>query len=83
MYKLDIQKQIEFWKSGALESFDTAVILLNKRKYLHGLFFCHLTIEKALKAHVIKEKKKFPPKTHNLFYLFYQTELLKWLISQL
>lgn len=57
MYKLDIQKQIEFWKSGALESFDTAVILLNKRKYLHGLFFCHLTIEKALKAHVIKEKK--------------------------
>lgn len=36
---------------------------------LHGLFFCHLTIEKALKAHVVKVTHDVPPRSHNLLFL--------------
>jgi len=43
--------------------------LLSNKKLLHGLFFCHLTIEKAIKALVAKYTKDFPPKSHNLILL--------------
>lgn len=36
---------------------------------MHGLFFCHLVIEKSIKAHVVKESKVIAPRTHNLIYL--------------
>jgi HEPN domain-containing protein len=64
--KLDIPKQVEYWRSGAVDNLETAEILLEKGKRLEGLFFCHLAIEKALKAHVAKITCDVPPKTHNL-----------------
>ena len=64
-----ISKHIHHWANGAIESIETAEILINKRKILFGLFFCHLAIEKQLKALFIKTKKDFPPKTHNLLFL--------------
>ena len=33
------------------------------------LFFCHLAMEKFLKAVYVKIKDDFAPKTHNLLYL--------------
>ena len=63
------KKQIEYWAQGADSDIDTAGILIEKKKYLHGLFFCHLTIEKIIKAHVIKTTNQIPPKSHNLFRL--------------
>jgi len=30
------------------------------------MFFAHLSVEKMLKAHVVKRTKKIPPKIHNL-----------------
>jgi HEPN domain-containing protein len=36
---------------------------------LHGLFFCHLVIEKAIKAHFVKRKNEIAPKSHNLIFL--------------
>lgn len=47
----------------------SAKILIEKQRYLHGLFLCHLSIEKALKAHVVKSLEEIPPRTHNLIYL--------------
>jgi HEPN domain-containing protein len=38
-------------------------------RILHGLFFCHLVIEKALKASVVKQTNTSPPRSHNLIYL--------------
>ncbi len=64
--KPDIPKQIEYWRSGAIDNLDTAGILIEKGKLLEGLFFCHLAIEKALKANVTKATSDVPPKTHNL-----------------
>lgn len=66
---VDVKKQVEYWIQGAESDIDTARILIKKKKYLHGLFFCHLTIEKILKAHVVKATTQIPPKSHNLFRL--------------
>lgn len=43
---------------------------------MHCLFFAHLTLEKLLKAHFVKDNASdFPPKTHNLLVLISQTNL--------
>jgi len=65
----NIQKHISHWQNGAMESIETAEILIDKNKILFGLFFCHLAMEKLLKALYIQSTNDFPPKTHKLLYL--------------
>lgn len=65
----NIQKHIDHWQDGANESLETAEILIEKRKISFGLFFCHLSVEKQLKALYIQNNQDFPPKTHKLLYL--------------
>lgn len=72
---MDINKQIECWKSGAVNDIDTVELLINNNKILHGLFFCHLVIEKIIKAHVVKATKNVPPNSHNLNWLLEKTNL--------
>lgn len=72
---LNIKKQIEYWINSAKSDLDAAELLIMESKYSHGLFFCHLAIEKALKAHVAKVTSQIPPKTHNLIYLLELTKL--------
>ncbi len=66
---MDISKQLIYWIDGASSDLETAELLINSRRLLHGLFFCHLTIEKVLKAWVGKTTLDIPPKTHNLLRL--------------
>jgi HEPN domain-containing protein len=40
-----------------------------KTEDIHGLFFCHLSIEKVIKALVVKSTNGIPPKSHDLFFL--------------
>jgi HEPN domain-containing protein len=51
---IDKIKQIEYWIEGAEEDLSTAELLIREKRILHGLFFCHLVIEKAIKAHIVK-----------------------------
>ena len=51
---IDINRQIVYWLTGAEEDLESAKILIESNRLLHGLFFCHLVIEKAIKAHVVK-----------------------------
>lgn len=74
--EINIEKQIDYWLNGANEDFDVAEILTEKRRILHGLFFCHLVLEKALKAHVVKVTGEIAPKTHNLIYLSEKSNLV-------
>lgn len=67
---IDIKRQIDYWTQGADSDIDTADILIQNKKYQHGMFFCHLSIEKIIKAQVVKVTKQIPPKSHNLFRLF-------------
>ncbi|MBN2019222.1 MAG: HEPN domain-containing protein [Sedimentisphaerales bacterium] len=61
-----IQKQIDYWKTGAEEDFAAAQSLLGKGHLRHCLFFAHLAVEKALKAHVVVKTKEIPPRIHDL-----------------
>ena len=65
----NIEKQIEYWKSGAESDLETADILIQNKKYVQGLFFCHLSIEKITKALFAKVNEQIPPKSHDIFYL--------------
>ena len=65
----DIQKQINYWINGAEEDIITANLLIQEKRNLHGLFFCHLVIEKALKANFVKNIGEVAPRSHNLIYL--------------
>jgi len=67
---IDINKQIDYWVNGAISDIETAELLINGKKYIEGLFFCHLTIEKIFKALVVKKTNQLAPKTHNLNYLY-------------
>jgi HEPN domain-containing protein len=66
---LDIRKQTDYWIEGAEEDILTAQLLIREKRTLHGLFFCHLVIEKAIKAHVVEKTGDAAPLTHNLIYL--------------
>lgn len=72
---IDLQKHIEYWKTSAVSDFETAEILIEKNKVKHGLFFCHLIIEKILKAHYVKNTSSIAPKTHDLMYLVVKSGL--------
>jgi len=73
---IDIKKQIDYWTKGAEDDLLTAELLIREKRILHGLFFCHLVIEKAIKAHVVKTSSEFAPRSHNLIYLSEKTDLV-------
>lgn len=66
---VDIQKQIDYWINGAEDDIITADLLIREKRNLHGLFFCHLVIEKAIKAHFVMKTGEVAPRSHNLVYL--------------
>jgi len=72
---IDINKQIEYWTKGAEDDLLTAELLIREKRILHGLFFCHLVIEKAVKAHVVQKSGEIAPRSHNLIYLSEKTDL--------
>ena len=72
---INVQKQIEYWINGAVDDLESAKILIDKKRLLHGLFFCHLVIEKSIKAHVVKFTLEVAPRSHNLMYLLEKTDL--------
>jgi len=65
----------KFWIRGAEEALKSATVLLDSGMHLHSLFFCHLAIEKILKAAVQHRTKQVAPKTHNLMYLLKLSDL--------
>lgn len=73
---IDVKKQIEYWTKGAEDDLSTAELLIREKRILHGFFFCHLVIEKVIKAHVVKTSGEFAPRSHNLIYLSEKTDLV-------
>jgi len=66
---IDINKQISYWKNGALEDWEVAQELVNNGRGRHGLFFAHLAIEKLIKAFVCRYTQDLAPRIHNLVRL--------------
>jgi len=66
---IDIQKQITHRLDGAREDWSVADNLVQQRRTRHGLFFAHVALEKALKAHVCRNTHELAPRIHNLVRL--------------
>jgi len=66
---INIAKQIEYWCNSAENDIETAAILITSGKYIEGMFFCHLSIEKIIKALVVKQTENIPVRSHDLFHL--------------
>ena len=63
---IKLNKNIQYWTNSAEKDFKVARSLFRLRYYPQCLFFCHLSLEKLLKAVVIKKIKDYPPYTHDL-----------------
>src|SRR3989344_144577 len=61
-----MRSAVENWIASADYDLKTAANLFKSRKYIYVVFFCHLAIEKVLKAIVCKRLNEMPPYTHNL-----------------
>lgn len=60
------QKMIEYWKRSAIEDVLTAESLFSAKRFLPCLFFCHLFIEKIIKALIVKKTGEPAPYGHKL-----------------
>ena len=59
---MNVEKQLKYWLDGALSNIDTAQLLIENGKFIEGLFFAHLSIQKMLKAHYIRTNKELASK---------------------
>ncbi len=73
---INIERQVEYWFSSAYDDLESAKVLINNKRYLQGLFFCHLVIEKAIKALVVKQTSEIALRSHNLLYLSEIAEII-------
>lgn len=55
--KIDIKKIVKAWIKSSDEDLNTAQGLFQLERYSGCLFFCHLSIEKIIKAIYLKNKK--------------------------
>lgn len=74
MYKNKL-KSPEEWFKQANYDLKTAEAMFKTGRYIHTVFMCHLSIEKALKGLFTGHLKLTPPKTHNLLYLIEKIKL--------
>ena len=66
---IDIARQVAYLRDGAHEDWVVAQDLIAQGRARHALFFAHLAIEKALKAHVCRQTNDLAPRLHNLIQL--------------
>jgi len=65
----DVTKTIKYWLDSAVYDLDTGRSLLETKRFPYALFFAHLSLEKILKAIVVKSTKEHAPFTHSLTFL--------------
>jgi HEPN domain-containing protein len=63
------KEKIGLWQESATQDRDFATHLYEVKKYHYCLFFCHLALEKIIKALFIKNKDTYPLYSHNLVKL--------------
>jgi HEPN domain-containing protein len=66
---INLEKQLNYWILGSESNLETSMVLFDNVKSIEALFFCHLAVEKILKAMVVKVTAEIPPRTHDLFRL--------------
>jgi HEPN domain-containing protein len=69
MKTFDIEKTVSYWLEGAKYDMGVANAMFRSKKYPYALFMGHLSLEKLLKAFVVKHTKAHAPFSHSLTYL--------------
>ena len=69
------QEKVRYWITSAEHDWRVAGHLFEKKDYPYALFFGHLTIEKLLKAILVKRFDEPPPFTHGLVSLAEKADL--------
>jgi len=70
------EQHIDYWIKTADEDWLSVEVLLKTGRYMHCLFFAHLTIEKIAKAHWVKNHEdNIPPKIHNIVWLLEESNV--------
>ncbi len=69
MAELDVDALVSDWKADSLSSWDDARYLIEDKRITLGLFALHLSLEKILKTHIIKQTRVLAPKIHDLVRL--------------
>ena len=64
-----MSNRVDYWLGLCDDDILTAKALLEKERLLHMGFFCHLIVEKALKAVIASQAVDEVPKIHNLVTL--------------
>ena len=68
---------IEYWKRTAENSRISTQALFEANRYVESVFWAHLTLEKLLKAHWVKDNPTdIAPRIHNLVRLADETTLV-------
>jgi HEPN domain-containing protein len=72
------REKIKHWIELSDYDLETAIAVLETKRYLYVGFMCHQVIEKIFKAVYFERKEDTPPYTHDLEYLalksgFYET----------
>lgn len=73
MKNFDVKKLVKYWRDLSNYDLITAKFMLKTKRFPYCLFMCHLTIEKLLKALLVKLTKKHAPYSHNLVDLAKRT----------
>jgi len=65
-YNNRMKLHVAYWKQSAQRDWNVARDLFQLKHYDGCLFYCHLTLEKALKGLVVLQTGKAAPFSHNL-----------------
>jgi HEPN domain-containing protein len=71
----EVEKTIKYWLEGAAYDLETGRSLLESKRFPYALFFGHLSLEKVLKALIVKTTQQHAPYTHSLTLLASKTNL--------
>ena len=69
MLEFDVDKTVQYWSEGAEYDMGVADAMYQTGKYPYALFMGHLSLEKLLKALVVKTTREHAPHTHSLTHL--------------
>jgi len=61
-----MDEKVEYWLDLCDDDLITAKTLLKSKRLLHMGFFCHMIVEKSLKAVITGRTGEIPPKIHDL-----------------
>lgn len=67
--RIEAERHVAHWRDGSVRSFACVPTLTDGQFWAEALFWTHLVVEKALKAHVVKVTGDTPPYIHNLLRL--------------